>query len=126
MFSFFWYASVSLNDLAVVFGGTHDGTNALNGIYGYNNNGWFKLGTLKQARHQHSAISNGNEIMIVGGLTPTTLETEIWKTDFSHNRTINQTLSGFHFYPELFLVPYDFPSNATDSKSNSNEIECFN
>ena len=44
--------------------------------------------------------------MIVGGLG--TLKTEVWNIEFSHNRTIEPELSGYHFYPELCLVPYDF------------------
>ena len=107
-------------DQFVIFGGTHDGTNPLNGIFGYKNEVWTKLGTLNQARYQHSAIwewDHGNEIMVVGGLTSNSseilvpsLKTEVWNIEFSHSRTIKPELSGFHFYPELFLVPYDFPS----------------
>ena len=98
----------------VILGGTHDGT-PLNGIFGFKNNVWSKLGTLNQARYQHSAISNGREIMVVGGLTSNSseilfpkLKTEVWNIEFSHNRTIEPELSGYHFYPELCLVPYDF------------------
>ena len=118
LFSIYWYAAVSLDDQFVIFGGTHDGTNPLNGIFAYKNDVWTKLGTLNQARYQHSAISNENEIMIVGGLTSNTsevlfssLSTEVWNIAFDHNRIIKPELSGFHFYPELFLVPYNFSSN---------------
>ena len=105
-FSIYWYAAVSLNDQFAIFGGTHEGTRPLDGIFGFKNGRWSKLGTLNQARYQHSAISNGKEIMIVGGLGK--LKTEVWNIEFSHNRTIEPELSGYHFYPELCLVPYDF------------------
>ena len=107
-FSIYWYAAVSLEEQFVIFGGTHDGTHPLDGIFGFKNDVWTKLGTLNQARYQHSSISNGKEIMIVGGLTK--FRTEVWNIEFSHNRTIEPELSGYHFYPELCLVPYDFPS----------------
>ena len=107
-FSIYWYAAVSLEEQFVIFGGTHDGTHPLDGIFGFENDVWTKLGTLNQARYQHSSISNGKEIMIVGGLTK--FRTEVWNIEFSHNRTIEPELSGYHFYPELCLVPYDFPS----------------
>ena len=125
-FSIYWYAAVSLKEQFVIFGGTHDGTHPLDGIFGFKNDVWTKLGILNQARYQHSAISNGHcgfqvdtaigqEIMIVGGLTSDSseilfpkLKTEVWNIEFSHNRTIKPELSGYHFYPELCLVPYDF------------------
>ena len=48
--------------------------------------------------------------MIVGGLGK--LKTEVWNIEFSHNRTIEPELSGYHFYPELYLVPYNFLAHA--------------
>ena len=39
------------------------------------------------------------------------LRTEVWNIEFSHNRTIEPELSGYHFYPELCLVPSDFLSH---------------
>ena len=119
----FWYASVSLKDQYVIFGGTHH-SNPLDGIFGYKNGGWTRLGTLKQARYQHSAISNGKEIMIVGGLTSEGLETEVWNVDFTHNRTIAPKLSGYHFYPELFLVPYDYLSSDQNPNRDINKTRC--
>ena len=123
-FSLYWYASINLDDQFVIFGGTHDGTIALNGIFGYNDNGWTKIGVLNEARYQHSAISNGEEIMIVGGLTAETLGTEIWNVNFTHSRTISPNLNGFDFYPELFLVSYDFPSNSENSTLGGDVKNC--
>ena len=90
----------------VIFGGSHDGTRPLNGIFGFQVGAWSKLGILNQARYQHSAISNGKEIMIVGGLSCS--KTEVWNIEFNHNRIIKPELCGFNFYPELFFVPYNF------------------
>ena len=75
---------------------------------------WTRIGELKQSRHQHSAIFNGREIMVVGGLASDENEatiTEIWDIESMRSRTIEPSLTGYHWYPILYLVPYNFPNH---------------
>ena len=43
-------------------------TDTLSTVAEFRNDNWSKLGDLLTARYYHSAILNGDEIMVVGGL----------------------------------------------------------
>ena len=73
-----------------------------------------QIGELKQPRYQHSAIFNGREIMVVGGIASEENEAtalEIWDIESMRSRTIEPSLTGYHWYPILYLVPYNFPNH---------------
>ena len=67
-FSIFYYATVSLSDSVVVFGGWN-GRSDLSTVaeFSASSGAWSKLGDLQQPRHGHSAITNGKTVLVIGG-----------------------------------------------------------
>ena len=52
--------------------------------------------------------------MVVGGIPINKNEsttTEIWDIESMRSRTIEPSLSGYHWYPILYMVPYNFPNH---------------
>ena len=66
--SIFYYATVSLPDSVIVFGGWN-GRSDLSHVAEFSaaNASWSKLGDLQQPRHGHSAITNGKTVLVIGG-----------------------------------------------------------
>jgi len=66
--SIFYYATVSLPDSVVVFGGWN-GRSDLSTVaeFSATDGSWSKLGDLQQPRHGHSAITNGKTVLVIGG-----------------------------------------------------------
>ena len=67
-FSIFYYATVSLPDSVIVFGGWN-GRSDLSTVaeFSATDASWSKLGDLQQPRHGHSAITNGKTVLVIGG-----------------------------------------------------------
>merc|ERR1711953_45603 len=64
----FYYATVSLQDSVIVFGGWN-GRSDLSTVaeVSATDASWSKLGDLQQPRHGHSAITNGKTVLVIGG-----------------------------------------------------------
>ena len=112
----------------MIIGGLCDGSRS-SLIAKYTSDTWEQVGNLQNTRSGHRAISNGNRIYIVGGADSERfvkkknfvnnfrnnfLSTEIWSIDDNDN-TVNMKvaepeLNHYYYYPELFLVPFDFCS----------------
>ena len=57
---------MSQEDSVLIIGGWN-GKDDLSTVAKFENNSWSQIGSLKQARHGHSAISNGKTILVIGG-----------------------------------------------------------
>jgi len=75
---------------------------------------WERFGNLQERRAGLRAIENGDRIFVVGGYSGyhESFKTEIWTLD-ENDSTINMKiaepyLSGYQYYPELFIVDSDF------------------
>ena len=64
------------------------------------------IGSLKLPRDGHSAIVQGDEVLIIGGYSngPNPLQTEKWNLNTGESTMIEPPLDSYAFYPELFLV----------------------
>ena len=52
--------------------------------------------------------------MVVGGIASEENEattTEIWDIESMRSRTIEPSLFRYHWFPILYMVPYNFPNN---------------
>ena len=70
---------------------------------------WSKSGNLVNGRHAHNAIYDGSSLIVVGGRDGS-LKTE--KCTISNDQVSctaqNPSLENYKYYPELFLVPFNF------------------
>ena len=70
---------------------------------------WSKSGNLVNGRYGHNAIYDGSSLIVVGGRDGS-LKTE--KCTISNDQVSctaqNPSLENYYYYPELFLVPFDF------------------
>ena len=61
------YATASTDSAAYIIGGYGDGYKRVSTIAQYKNNNWLKIGDLNEKKYSLSAISHGEERLIVGG-----------------------------------------------------------
>ena len=102
------YATVTTDAVAYFIGGRCNGI-ILGGIHSFNGSKWNIVGGLHVPRYGHSAIINGDNIVVVGdrGTKPT----EMWsinEDEYSYARRTSPILSLYINYPELLLVDSDY------------------
>ena len=61
------FATASTNSAAYIIGGYGNGDEKLSTIAEFKNNQWLKIGDLNEKKYSLSAISHGEERLIVGG-----------------------------------------------------------
>lgn len=117
------YSTAASTNAAFIIGG--DRTRDV--IAEFKNNAWRNLGSLNRPRNSHASISLNGETMIIGGYSSvrlviiydlmhlgniifSALETEIWNFVAENNKIINPTLPHNHYAygVALYLVPFDF------------------
>ena len=101
------YATVATSQGAFIIGGYYS-SEPVSTIASINSSKWTPIGDLLYARYGHSAIINGNNILVVGGQG--TFSTEIWsmKENELYLHLTEPKLNNYYRYPELFLVDSDY------------------
>ena len=69
---------------------------------------WSKSGNLVNGRRGHNAIYDGSSLIVVGGTGTRKTEKCTISNDQVSCTAQNPNLTYYHYYPELFLVPFDF------------------
>jgi len=122
-FSYSQYSIISEADRVITFGGHchYQAPYELDEVTEYKNDEWTLLGRLNRSRFGGAAISNGLEVMILGG-TPRnnprpdvmTESWPMWETgpnDFNSTDTRHGLYQGaYDKWPEVINVPFDFCS----------------
>ena len=73
------------------------------------NSVWSKVGDLQTGRYGHNAIFDGTYALIVGGSrSGVSTEKCSLTSDGISCTSQNPSLSYYSFYPELFMIPYDY------------------
>ena len=84
---------------------------------------WSRAGTMNDNRRGHRAFHDGFTFLVVGGRSDRTTERCDYSGGEFHCKDIGPSLYSYAYYPEVFLVEYDFCSNETTTTAPINSTE---
>ena len=107
---------VFIREAFYVFGGRTDKSHFDNQIGKLDANSvWSKVGDLQTGRRGHNAIFDGTYALIVGGYAGSNVNVPTEKCSLTSDgmscTSQNPSLYDYWYYPELFMIPYDYCKN---------------
>ena len=102
------YASIFHVEAYLVFGGYNGEDLSKIGRLDAETRKWSLAGTLKQARHGHAVVFDGDQFLVIGGYGDRKTENCVLTGDTISCTEQQNELHGYYYYPELMLVDVNY------------------